>query len=154
MTSSVPPPPPTVVVPAGWYSNGAMQRYWDGSAWTEHTAPAPNAGGAPPAAAAAPVQQAGAYAGAPIMAFASHIAGKNAQVRIFPDRVEWTKAGMMGQKGAEMVPMRSISSVSLRKDGMINTVVQVATSGGLIEMRVGHALAQQVRACLTSQMLG
>ena len=33
------PPPPNV--PAGWYSNqdGPGQRYWDGTGWTEHTAP-------------------------------------------------------------------------------------------------------------------
>lgn len=31
------PPPPTV--PAGWYPQGDLQRYWDGTAWTEHTAP-------------------------------------------------------------------------------------------------------------------
>ena len=39
-TPPTPPPPP---VPAGWYPdpNGApLQRYWDGSAWTENTAPA------------------------------------------------------------------------------------------------------------------
>lgn len=37
-----PPPPPSV--PAGWYPQGDVQRYWDGSQWTEHTAPlAPNA---------------------------------------------------------------------------------------------------------------
>lgn len=41
------PPPPPPPVPAGWYpdaQNAALQRYWDGTAWTEHTAPA-----APPA---------------------------------------------------------------------------------------------------------
>jgi hypothetical protein len=26
--------------PAGWYPDGPQLRYWDGSAWTEHTAPA------------------------------------------------------------------------------------------------------------------
>lgn len=31
------PPPPSV--PAGWYPQGDVQRYWDGSTWTEHTAP-------------------------------------------------------------------------------------------------------------------
>lgn len=31
------PPPPSV--PAGWYPQGDVQRYWDGSAWTDHTAP-------------------------------------------------------------------------------------------------------------------
>ena len=46
--------------PAGWYDDGSgNQRYWDGNAWTEHTAPgpaaAPAAGAdASPAAAAAP----------------------------------------------------------------------------------------------------
>ncbi|WP_024332845.1 DUF2510 domain-containing protein [Gordonia hirsuta] len=41
------PPPPPPSVPAGWYpdaQNSALQRYWDGTVWTEHTAPA-----APPA---------------------------------------------------------------------------------------------------------
>ncbi|AVM01960.1 hypothetical protein C6V83_02610 [Gordonia iterans] len=36
------PPPPPPAVPAGWYPdpNGALlQRYWDGAAWTEYTAP-------------------------------------------------------------------------------------------------------------------
>jgi hypothetical protein len=38
--TSSPPPPPSV--PAGWYPDprGArLQRYWNGTAWTEHTAP-------------------------------------------------------------------------------------------------------------------
>lgn len=34
---AAPPPPPAV--PAGWYPAGDVQRYWDGSAWTDHTAP-------------------------------------------------------------------------------------------------------------------
>lgn len=37
-----PPPPPPPSVPAGWYPDpqGAqVQRYWDGSVWTDHTAP-------------------------------------------------------------------------------------------------------------------
>lgn len=32
---SIPTPPAT---PPGWYPNGPEQRYWDGTAWTEHTA--------------------------------------------------------------------------------------------------------------------
>ena len=38
--ASAPPPPPSV--PAGWYpdsSDAVLLRYWDGSKWTEHTAP-------------------------------------------------------------------------------------------------------------------
>lgn len=43
VTAPAPPPPPPPAVPAGWYpdpNNNALQRYWDGSGWTEHTAPA------------------------------------------------------------------------------------------------------------------
>ncbi|PTT70198.1 DUF2510 domain-containing protein [Arthrobacter sp. HMWF013] len=35
----VPPPPPPGNVPAGWYQRGDVQQYWDGNAWTDHTAP-------------------------------------------------------------------------------------------------------------------
>ena len=40
-STTTPPPPPAVAIPAGWYTapDGACQRYWDGSQWTEHTAP-------------------------------------------------------------------------------------------------------------------
>lgn len=40
MSDSTPPPPP------GWYADPVMpgtQRYWDGSAWSEHVAPAGSA---------------------------------------------------------------------------------------------------------------
>lgn len=49
--SSTPPPPSST--PAGWYPDYAdrsLQRYWDGAAWTAHTAPA--VATAPPAATA------------------------------------------------------------------------------------------------------
>ena len=59
------PTPPSNPV-AGWYADPAdpaLQRYWDGAAWTTHTAPA--AGQSWPAAApAAPVYGAPGYAGA------------------------------------------------------------------------------------------
>lgn len=141
MTQSPPPPPPSAI-PAGWYPQGDVQRYWDGAQWTEHTAPL----SAPAAAAASGGSRL-------LMEFASHIAGKNAQVQIHSDRVEWTKVGMLGKKGSEMVPMRSISSVTTKKDGLRNAVVEVATSSGVIGMRVAHAQAEQVRRCLMDQML-
>ena len=41
VTAAAPPPPPPSAIPAGWYPQGDIQRYWDGSAWTDHTAPLP-----------------------------------------------------------------------------------------------------------------
>ncbi|MEU2004679.1 DUF4429 domain-containing protein [Rhodococcus sp. NPDC019627] len=41
-TPTSPPPPPPPVVPADWYPDPdgvQVRRYWDGSKWTEHTAP-------------------------------------------------------------------------------------------------------------------
>ena len=143
MTQATPPPPPPTTIPAGWYPQGDVQRYWDGAQWTEHTAPLATA----PAATTA-------GAGQLLMQFASHIAGKNAQVQIYSDRVEWTKVGVLvGKKGSEVVPMRSISSVTTKRDGLRNTIVEVATSSGVIGMRVAHAQAEQVKRCLLGQIL-
>jgi hypothetical protein len=33
------------VTPAGWYPNDGVLRYWDGTGWTEHTAPLPEDAG-------------------------------------------------------------------------------------------------------------
>lgn len=37
VSATAAPPPPDV--PAGWYTVGDVQRYWDGTQWTHHTAP-------------------------------------------------------------------------------------------------------------------
>lgn len=41
LAASVPalPSPSQQGIPAGWYPRGDVQQYWDGSAWTDHTAP-------------------------------------------------------------------------------------------------------------------
>ncbi|MDQ2699597.1 MAG: DUF2510 domain-containing protein, partial [Actinomycetota bacterium] len=44
--------------PAGWYDDGSgtgALRYWDGSAWTDHRAPAPTAPAAGPADTTTPI---------------------------------------------------------------------------------------------------
>lgn len=49
-TPVVPAQPAAPSVPAGWMpdpQNSAMQRYWDGQVWTDHTAPAVAAHAAP-----------------------------------------------------------------------------------------------------------
>lgn len=109
--------------------------------------------------------------------FTSHINGKNATVTIYPDRIEWLRprgvsggkitAGIMtlgvsvlatgvkdGKSGTEMIPIRSISSVTTRRDGMMNSFVSVITTGNTVDFRVSHKEAATVKDTLTRLMLG
>lgn len=113
----------------------------------------------------------------PLYAFTSHIDGKNAKISIYADRVEWIKprgisggkitAGLMtgglsllatgvknGKSGTEMIPVKTISSVTTRRDGMLNTVVSVITSGNTVDFRVSHAEAKTVKDTLTQLIMG
>ena len=103
----------------------------------------------------------------PILGFASHTKGRNARVRIFHDRIEWElkpglsagklTAGLMtggvsllgtgvkrGNAFTEMIPLRRVSSVTTRRDGMMYTVVSVLTTGDSIDFRVSHSEAKHV----------
>jgi len=131
--------------PAGWYPQAdGRQRYWDGGAWTEHFHAA-EVRPEPPRQ----VQQ--PQGNGPLLSFTSHIAGKNAKVRVYPDRIEWQRSGSalsLGRgRGSEMIPMRQVTSVATRKDGM-RTVVSIITSGNTIDMRVGRGEANQIKPCL------
>lgn len=114
---------------------------------------------------------------APLHKFTSHISGKNATVSIYPDRVEWEvvrgvsgakiTAGIMtlgvstlatgvknGKAGTEMIPVKSISSVTTARDGMMNSKVSVITAGNTVDFRVSHAEAKIVKETLTQLILG
>ncbi|ERK71244.1 SHOCT domain-containing protein [Leifsonia aquatica] len=113
----------------------------------------------------------------PLYQFTSHILGKNAKVQIFEDRVEWVRprgvsggkitAGVLtgglsvlatgvrnGKSGTEVIPVKSISSVTTKRDGILNTIVSVITVGNTIDMRVSHKEAAVVKQVLTDLMLG
>ncbi|WP_336697487.1 SHOCT domain-containing protein [Curtobacterium sp. USHLN213] len=112
-----------------------------------------------------------------LYSFVSHTSGKNARVSIFRDRIEWErKRGVSGGKmtaaaltgglslavtgvrngkaGSEMIPVKNITSVLTKRDGMLNTIVSVVTSGSSIDFRVSHAEAKQIREVLNGLMLG
>ncbi|MFG2574451.1 SHOCT domain-containing protein [Streptomyces sp. NPDC048481] len=112
-----------------------------------------------------------------LMTFKSHIEGKNADVTICHDRIEWARSrGMSAKKltagfltggasllatgvrssdaGTEMIPVRSISSVVTKRDGLLFTKVVVVASGNTIEFRVPHDAAPGIKALLTDLVLG
>ena len=108
---------------------------------------------------------------APLLQFTSHINGKNAKVQVFPDRLEWSKAGLSGgkmlagavtmglsmlatgvrNKDTEMIPVRAITSVTSKK-GMANTTVSVITSGNTIDFRISHGEADRLKSTLLQLM--
>jgi hypothetical protein len=112
-----------------------------------------------------------------LLEFVSHIDGKNAKVQVFADRVEWNRAGgvskgkawlgvatggvsllatgISDKKGAsEMIPIRSLTSVTVERDGLRNMKVRLIASGNTIDMRVSKAEADQIKDTLTRLMLG
>ncbi len=114
----------------------------------------------------------------PLLQFKSHVDGKNADVSVYVDRIEWAKEGALGtggklalgamtgglsllktgmkgrQQGSEMIPLKSISSVTTEKDGMRFTRVRVICSGNTIDFRVGHDEAARVKGLINSLVLG
>ncbi|MFF7969747.1 SHOCT domain-containing protein [Streptomyces sp. NPDC007905] len=111
------------------------------------------------------------------MTFKSHIEGKNADVAIHHDRIEWARSrGLSGKKltagfltggvsllatgvrggdaGTEMIPMKSVSSVVTKRDGLMFTKVVVVASGNTINFRVPHDAAPGIKSLLTDLILG
>jgi hypothetical protein len=101
--------------------------------------------------------------------------GKNARVRLLPDRLEWEKTrgisaakvlagiptlgaswlatGIRGNSAAfDMLPLSAITSLSLRKDGLNHQMVVVQTAGGAIEFRVSRYNAADFRLAVINQM--
>lgn len=108
----------------------------------------------------------------PLMQFTSHVAGKNAKVAIYPDRIEWSSTGIKvpggakgavltggltllaasGRKDTNTIPIRQIQGVTTHKAGLGYTTVRVATAGDATEFRVTKREAEQVRATLLELM--
>lgn len=104
-----------------------------------------------------------------LMTFTSHIAGKNARVSIYSDRIEWEREGRItatrvltgaalaghARKGgsSEMIPMRAITSVTTKKDGLRNWAVSIITAGNTIDMRVSKEEAEQIKSTVQRCML-
>ena len=105
----------------------------------------------------------------------SRISGKNADVHIYANRVEWalmphstaynTTALILAfctvaisliwmrpsftTRASEVIPASKISSIQTKKDGPVNTKVTVVTSGAEIEFRTSHEKAMAIKGALT-----
>lgn len=136
-------------------------RYRSGTVWTEHVSdggvqgsdapvPGPQPQNArrtePTAQQSAPASQRPAGP-QPLLMVTSHDEGKNAKVTVWPDRIERIKAKSMmslsrANQDTEVIPIRSVSSVQAKKDGMMWTNVTVFASGNNINFRIRHQEAQ------------
>ncbi|GGM84207.1 hypothetical protein GCM10009721_06180 [Terrabacter tumescens] len=117
----------------------------------------------------------------PLYEVESHIAGKNARVRLWPDRLEWERprglsagkittgvftVGMSlavtGVKGGndehDMVLLKHVTNVSDHRDGMLYHRIDVQTSAGAavntISFRVRHDDAPPFRQAIIDAMEG
>ena len=111
----------------------------------------------------------------PLLELVSHIDGKNANVRLWPDRIEWERGrgvsagkitaaaltagvsllatGVKGGKDAfEMVQLKHVTNVSNKKNGMLYHLVEVQTSSGAavntVAFRVSRDEAAQFRQAI------
>ncbi|MEZ2388873.1 hypothetical protein AB6813_04880 [bacterium RCC_150] len=91
----------------------------------------------------------------PVYEFMSHIQGKNAKVRVYPDRIEWERNRLlgMGKASTDMIPMKHITGLTTKRDGLINSKVSVITSGDTIEFRVSHTDAANVKEAISRLIL-
>lgn len=109
---------------------------------------------------------------APVMQFTSHIGGKNAKVAIYPDRIEWSRAGLHAPGGAagallsggltlmatsrrkdtNMILMRAVQGITTHKAGLGHTTVRVIAGGDATEFKVTKHEAEQVKSTLLQLM--
>jgi hypothetical protein len=108
----------------------------------------------------------------PLMQFTSHVAGRNAKVAIYPDRIEWSRTGLKvpggatgavltggltllatsARKDTNIIPIRQIQGITTHKAGLSYTTVRVATAGDVTEFRVTKRESEQVKATLLQLM--
>jgi hypothetical protein len=117
----------------------------------------------------------------PLATFESHVAGRNARVRVWPDRIEWSQPGRtmvanvllivlavytlaisllfracrprFAERGRQMLAMKAVQSVTSQREGLY-TAVAVVAGATAISFRVSHAQASGVEALIRDLVLG
>ncbi|MCL2584133.1 MAG: hypothetical protein FWE35_16945 [Streptosporangiales bacterium] len=87
-----------------------------------------------------------------MMDFISRVAGEEAIVTIYRDRIEWVGAGVSIppslRLGASMIPFRLIHGVTARGLGFGRTALRVAVLGDIVEFRMLTRQAEEARGLL------
>jgi len=88
----------------------------------------------------------------------SHDSGRNAKVTLYTDRLERVQEAKLtslsrAKQDVEVTPVRAISSVQAKKDGMMYTKVTAFASGNNIDFRFGHSEAQRFKDALMQLVL-
>ncbi len=88
----------------------------------------------------------------------SHDSGRNAQVTLYRDRLTRVQEAKLtsfssARQDTEVTPVKAVSSVQAKKDGLMYTKVTVYASGNNIEFRFGHEEAQRFKDALMSLVL-
>jgi len=76
--------------------------------------------------------------------------GKNSTVRVYPDRIEWLKEKSIsslprGRSDPPVIPLHTVASVKVRKDGPLFSKVLVRTERNTIVFRMYSPQAVEVR---------
>ena len=108
--------------------------------------------------------------GEPLLQFKSHVEGKNADVTIWPDRIEWAqlgkvtmtrltaaavtggKVGMRKGSDTNVLPIRAVQGVSTHRAGIGYTTVEVVSAGDRVGFRISKDLADQVKETILMLM--
>lgn len=80
-----------------------------------------------------------------LMAFKSHIEGRNATVTVWPDRIEWTRHRMLGRDDTSTILTRSVTGIKTHKGGLQYTTVSIQSGASSVAMKVTKAQAAELR---------
>lgn len=94
----------------------------------------------------------------PILTVQSHEEGRNADVYLYPDRIERIKqrsriSVSRASQDAEVIPMRPVTSVETKKAGMRTDVI-VYASANTVTFRLGHDEARRFKDAILAIVLG
>lgn len=107
-----------------------------------------------------------------ILSFKSHTAGRNADVTIYEDRIEWVQKRNInwtlalftcgislltllipGSAGSEMIPIKRVGSVTTFRKNVLFTTVRVYSTGNTVDFTVSHAEADNIKGILNNLVL-